>query len=509
MRKYGGRDPVDLGDLLIHTPQLQGVGIHLVADQPRYRKRDNGKTRTVKAVYQKSIFSALDTSKVSLRTWEWNSRLAGSRYSLSDIKEIHCCSPFQTLHSLTWVNFQALERDPASSQDNEENFAAAIHSLPSLKRLSLEVSSIVNEKLLPLLPENLESFRIIDCSSVSSDILDVFLVTHGRNLRELVLDHNKLLNLSFLVDLAASSPKLEILKMNMTYYNSYFTFQDSEPQYDTLLLPGEQPTWPASLQVLELLQLRKLHADSAKDLFDSLIKSAPSLLNLRKLVIKASLDSLELGWRDRASFRDEWIGKLQRVFLRHSTPPDPYMRSIEAFKEHKYQVGDGQSAGRVRTGNASSDETLSARPGLRRSGSSRFSHVEILKNTSDSESDSDIAHIPKRRSSRLKEQDDEVYDTRKSPASKAGSSRLRQRLKPSDASRSPEESESGARGTDVVLPDEELFIQGLCEVVDVRIDNQRPTEEQFHENDFLDAEPVGDLDWNGDDTVPGEGYHAW
>lgn len=509
VRKHGGRDPVDLGDLLVHTPQLQGLGIHLVSDQPRYRKRDNARTRAVKAVYQKSIFSALEISKVSLRTWKWNSRLAGSRYSLLDMKEIYCSSPFQTLHSLTLVNFQTLERESASSQGNEEGLAAAITSLPSLKRLSFENSSVVDEKLLPLLPENLESFHIIDCSSITSDILGFFLVTHGRNLRELVLDHNKLLNLSFLVDVGASSPKLESLKMNMMYYNSHFTFQDSEPQYDTLFLPGEEPTWPASLRVLELLQLRKLHADSAKDFFSSLINSAPSLMNLRKLIIKASLDSLELGWRDRASFRDKWIGKLQHVFLRHSTPPDPHMRSIGIFKENQRQLGNVHRSDRKETGNAARNETPSGRPGLRRSGSSRFSHVEILRNAIDSDSESDVTHLPKRRSSRLKQQDDKSDDASKSPASRTTSSRLRRRLKRSDVSGSTEESDTCAGSTDEVRPEEEIYIQGLCEVVDIRIDNQRPTEEQFHENDFLDEEPDGDEDWNGDDTLPGEGSHAW
>ncbi|KAI4128402.1 MAG: hypothetical protein LQ347_004190 [Umbilicaria vellea] len=425
------------------------------------------------------------------------------------MKEIYCSSPFQTLHSLTFVNLQTLERESAPSQSNEEGLAAAITSLPSLKRLTFENSSVVNENLLPLLPENLESFHVIDCSSITSNILGIFLVTHGRSLRELVFDHNKYLNLSFLVDLGASSPKLESLKMNMMYYNSHFTFQDSEPQYDTLFLPGEEPTWPASLQVLELLQLRKLHADSAKALFSSLIDSAPSLMNLRKLIIKASLDSLELGWRDRASFRDEWIGKLQHVFLRHSTPPNLHMRSIGIFQEHQRQLGSVQSNDRKEIGNAAGNETPLGRPGLRRSGSSRFSHVEILRNALDSDSESDVTNLPKRRSSRLKQQDDKSDDASKSPASRTSASRLRRRLKPSDTSGSTEESDTGAGSTDDVRPEEELFIQGLCEVVDIRIDNQRPTERQFHEKDFLDEEPAGDEDWNGDDSLPGEGSHAW
>jgi hypothetical protein len=50
-------------------------------------------------------------------------------------------------------------------------------------------------------------------------------------------------------------------------------------------------------------------------------------------------------------------------------------------------------------------------------------------------------------------------------------------------------------------------IQGMCEVVEVRIDNLRPTETQATEADFLDDERSGDSDWNGEgDEV--EGY-AW
>ena len=44
-----------------------------------------------------------------------------------------------------------------------------------------------------------------------------------------------------------------------------------------------------------------------------------------------------------------------------------------------------------------------------------------------------------------------------------------------------------------------MHIQGMCDEVDVRIDNLRPREEQFHESDFLDSEPSGDEEWNGVD----------
>jgi hypothetical protein len=48
----------------------------------------------------------------------------------------------------------------------------------------------------------------------------------------------------------------------------------------------------------------------------------------------------------------------------------------------------------------------------------------------------------------------------------------------------------------------------MCDIVNVRIDNQRPTEMQYNENDFLDDELSGDEDWDGDDFEPAAG-HAW
>jgi hypothetical protein len=52
---------------------------------------------------------------------------------------------------------------------------------------------------------------------------------------------------------------------------------------------------------------------------------------------------------------------------------------------------------------------------------------------------------------------------------------------------------------DMVMKTLEIHIQGMCDEVDVRIDNLRPREEQFHESDFLDSEPSGDEDWAGVD----------
>ena len=56
-----------------------------------------------------------------------------------------------------------------------------------------------------------------------------------------------------------------------------------------------------------------------------------------------------------------------------------------------------------------------------------------------------------------------------------------------------------------------LFRQGKCNIVDLKIDCQRPTEMQVNEDDFLDEEVSGDEDWNGEDDFEVEdgGGYAW
>lgn len=53
------------------------------------------------------------------------------------------------------------------------------------------------------------------------------------------------------------------------------------------------------------------------------------------------------------------------------------------------------------------------------------------------------------------------------------------------------------------------YVQGLCDVVSIRIDNLRPADTQFSEGDFLNSEESGDEDWNGEDWEPGDDGHAW
>lgn len=518
-RKYKGRPPINLGDLVRLTPQLRGLRIHAEANNLKWNHRMYTNSHS-KITYLAWIFDALQSQRIALREWIWNAEMSGQACFAPKLGDIHSTSAFQRLSTLTFNNY-------AERHSTEEELADAIKTLPQLKRLVFRLSLIVNKKLLPLLPHQLESLEIVECPSLTSPVLSMFLSTHGQELLQLILDHNQALDLSFLTGLAEACPKVQTLGMNLRFYNSHYSFADMDPKFDALLSEDETPTWPASLANLDLLHLRKWNLNVAERFFSSLVDSAGSLPKLRRLNIKASLD--ESGWRDRVNFRDKWTSRLEQVFLRVSEPPSPHFRSMGAFKAYK-------------------DRLTQQCPSLRVAPkqSRKFSHVEIRHDTPevtpDSESDSDVPLATIRRSRRLKQQDisqrtrrikrnqesdessssesgDNDEDAYTSP--KASSSlyrhRPRRRKKGSDESSSSEDSALDDDAAGEKAPEEvgrctskedDFHIQGLCDVVHVLFDNLRPTEEQLNESDFLDDERSGDEDWNGDVDM-GEGGYAW
>ena len=318
IRRRAGRDPIDLGDLICYTPQIRGVRIHLMTDLPINHKTPS---RTgPKALYSQSIFAALQSKQIRLKEWIWNALMIGKRFCGSKLVDVHKTSSFQSLQDLTFINY-----DATSSSEGE--LAMALNALPCLKRLSFKASNILNARLLPLLPPHLERLEIMNCSELRSDIFTAFLTEHGEYILELLLDHNKSLNLSFLASLASSCPRIQELRINLRFYNTHFTFQNSEPKFDCLLLAHERPAWPQTLRRLELFHLRKWNLETAEVFFSSLVDSALQLSSLRYLDIKASLG--ESGWRDRVHFRDKWVARLQHTFLRLSPEPRPFRRRCQ------------------------------------------------------------------------------------------------------------------------------------------------------------------------------------
>jgi hypothetical protein len=553
---------LDLHGLIYNCPRLLDLELYHQKDMSPYRRLDE----TVKWSYPEALFEALNKnvtgSATNLRSWRWSSRMAGKKWPIDSLLGVHKNPSFAGLRKIAFVNYQKPPvRKNIADPKHEKLLADSLSVLP-LEHLIFESSTLVNKILLPLLPTNLKQLELINCWEVTSEDFAPFLLTHGNALRSLNLNHNASLNLSFLTVLGNACPELEILKMNLTYYNVHSTYHNSEPWYEKLLGIDEIPSWPASLQSIELTQLRSWDIETAKMFFQSLLHSAPSLVNLRRLIIKAIINT---SWRDRSSFRDEWVGAFTRMFKRRWTPPNPHIRFPRAYSafKNRHQNPDymaveeserrvmAQSLPKQGPDTASEESGLVSPPtsnlgpgngsgliSLRKSSNSIANRetrgdkedegIEQAKNEPD-------VSTRTRHSSRLasiKSSHELVLHDRVSGRNQSDINRPSQRelkrkgvidrelgvlRKIAGIHRPNQENGAGSHDSYSGSDDEPLakrvsknaeVIQGLCDIVFITIDNLRPTETQFVEADFLDSEPEGDEDWDGTEDV-GDTRYAW
>ena len=428
----------DLSQLIERTPQLKALRLYHEQDYyvgyPEYEIPHSRKW-----LYPAKLWSSLHRS-VRLRRFEWNARFISTNELLPLMMAEHAESSFHGLRilRLLHVGCENIQRGEGSPNDQETELAMALMGLPDLRRLDFFECPVLNDHLFPNLPPKLTHLTITNCEEVSSANLAPFLATHGEHLEELVLNHNRYLGLSFTAGLAESCKNLQRLKMDMTIYDRS-SYHNTEPYFKELIGVAEFPTWPASLQEIELVQLRKWDNTSADVFFNSLVEATPQLRDLRKLVISAIL---RIGWRDRATFRRKWIDTLRHVFQRRSKPPCD-IRTLRNPELVNASMANGNGN---ETGSVGDDRLTSAQ----------------------------------------------------STPSKRQSSRIAQRII------SEAEDEMSALADNDTR--RHLPIQGMCDIVSVRIDNQRPSDTQFNENDFLDDELSGDEDWdakNDADTVFG------
>jgi hypothetical protein len=249
--------------------------------------------------------------------------------------------------------------------------------------------------------------------------------------------------------------------MDLTYYSERVASSDSGALYDELLLPGERPSWPSSLCHLELLHAQKWSSDAADSLFDSLVSSAQALPDLRCLIIHAHID---IPWRDRVGFRDQWTKRLRRVFLRPRRDPSQHLGSLRQYRLWKQTQDSLTSSSNKKIITTSTARTIKMGEG---------STVSNTKPRDDC--------TEPRRSQR-------VAETRASQPSMSEDSAV-------------DSTSSGDSDNEAQKPND-FYIQGLCHKVDISIDNQRPREVLWTERDFLDSEKSGDEDWSeGADDV--------
>ena len=404
------------------------------------------------------LLSVLDKQECHLHSWEWNKRQIAN-----NIRAVHLRPAFGSLHSLRLYN---LDFEPSSAHNRvrsvsdqggeyslSEDLTFALAALPDLRQLEFQNCYIPGIAFLLCLPSNLKAISFVDCHKLVSADVERFLATHGQRLTELVLAHNRDLDMSFTGQLGTSCPMLEVFKMDFNFTSPTSSYYDVEPHFYELLGDSVVPSWPTSLQTLQLERLRKWKVEAAERVFDSLVESAPRLVNLRTLIITAIL---KIEWRDRARFRGHWMQKLERTFLRKSAPPNPNRRSLRTDFET----------------------------------SQPFSGPVLEPTTSPGVFKPAFATVGMRYSLRL-----------------AGKECTRAEEDVSPGSTPSKSTAQGATSEDeLTSPDEP--IHGMCDTVEIRIDNLRPADYLFTAENFQDEEISGDEDWTGQDMEFDEDY-AW
>lgn len=455
---------IDLEHLIKQTPLLDSL--HLYHNYDRvgavYWAQPSATTGRSWS-YPVELFDTMDESGIRLKEWTWNGRFPDTRSVIDQMNSVASRQCLQGLRSLSIVNLAAPWKIKESDSGTlEESLTTALKALPDLEELNIQNCSILNGKVLSSLPSQLRRLSIINCGNFNSTNFKSYLIEHGYQLEELILNGNQALDLWFAENLQALCPRLRLFTMDLTYSDPS-SFHDVDPHYEGVFPDGVMPTWPRALRTINIENLRNLDAGDAESFLRTLIDVAPELKDLRKLSIRILLQAD--GWRERAKLRQIWMPKLEDVFLRKAAPPAPF---IPPFLRRP----------------TPSNTLAPSRPSTSHSTSSSLTTEDSTATTPN-----------KRKSTRIAKRE---LDGLASFAEVFGM------VKPSKRRRFATTADAGIDG------DGEMPRQGMCSEVILHIDGQRPADEQFKEADFLDDEVSGDEEWNGRDVVvEGRGRYAW
>ncbi|KAJ8116744.1 hypothetical protein ONZ43_g4368 [Nemania bipapillata] len=454
---------LQLKQVLKNTPQLVRLELYHPSDEPPYRDLDfNLRWKISKDDLLEGLgflpdgdSSAGDKmSPTILQSWRWNSRLAPIDLTLDRLSDIHALPSFRSLRKVAFVNYQlpsttqfsarARESQEALDRDLQAiaHLSASISALPNLKHLVIESSTLANGSLLERLPKTLAHLELVNCWEITSEDLSVFLMSHGNSLVRLTLKHCQSLSLGFLPVLGTSCPNLAHLEVDLSYFRHHESYADNKPEYATLLEEDQIPTWPSSIQSIEIINMRNWTREAAEMFFGSLMQNAKALPNLRRLEFKVILN---IEWRQRQEMRQSLADQMTRVFKRKSSPPGE-RRTLRQPNGKKWK---------------DADEIDTSRPTVRRSSRSTGS-VATKKKSSSSTKRQAAQTLPVRRSLRS--------------------------LKPISTFDADDEESS----------EDELSL-AEAGTRQSRLDNQRPAERQYDMDDFLDSQDRSETEWNSDE----------
>ncbi|KAI5290276.1 hypothetical protein KEM54_001984 [Ascosphaera aggregata] len=545
-------------DLEVHWPHYTAQKwqlVELVSRMPRLQNlrfleyAQDAPGRTSYFSDWEGLFDALDRNEVRLRSWDWNLSVmrVPRDISLDALSVYHTRPCFTSLRTLRFVNFNdevlslLLMREPAPQPHHHhhhhhqqqhqihhvlpatdelasmpivgQSLAEAVKMLPTLQHLEFSHCSILDEGALLNLPNNsLRSLTLDSCKYLTSRTFTLFLASHGTQLKELTVKHNPSLTMSFITNLATLCPNLEVLKFGFNadgpiINTSTITIPDEEGQgsngiYKTIITLSDEgydpPTWPKTLQHLEIDRPGRWSERTAVDVFNSLLDCAHELKDLRVLIINAILT---IEWRSRASFRKKWEAKFEKAFRRCSEPPNPTWCTLG------YKSGGGAD------GKSDDARTLSPAGSEPIPLSKSRPRRQITRVTSYRDGDTDDEDGDGDDGGRYEDDDNDDDDAefkstsgRTTATATASTNSTRTTRSSTDPTNngSGRNSNSNNNEDDLEVP----HVQGMCDVVRIRMDNMRPTDILRTADEFVDTESSGDEEWNGQDEVFEDGY-AW
>ncbi|OTB10217.1 hypothetical protein K445DRAFT_323161 [Daldinia sp. EC12] len=493
-----GTNYLNLQTVVQNLPRLSSMELYHESDEPPYRKLDEHvrfKCAADDLMQTLAGRKASDTTApTQLKSWRWNSRLTSDSLSLDKLAGFHLNSSFASLQKVAFVNYQLASWGLSARQQSSEEIerqnrervtqlSACILALPNLEHLILESCTLVNGLLLDQLPTSLKHLEFINCWELTAEDLGGFLLTHGNHLQSLTINHCQSLSLAFLPVLRSACPNLQHLYMDLSYFRHHEHYADNKPEYDVLLTENDVPAWPSSIRSIEILHMRKWGRRAAETFFQSLVRSASDLPHLRRLALRIALD---IGWRQRQEFREFWVDKMATIFKRKTRPPKDF-KAVRAppvrpqrqdqRKELKPKMLTPASLPKRRSTRIAN---LSPAPTSSEGEPNYLSKAELTRASA-------ISRELKRLKGSgllLKERDaDDEESEDELAADHSDQSQLERKV----------------RKVSRPLPDDE-FIHGLCDVVDIQVDNHRPMERQFDMEDFLDSPEESDPDWDGGDA---------
>ncbi|KAI1494310.1 hypothetical protein F5X96DRAFT_618261 [Biscogniauxia mediterranea] len=485
-RKQNGRQ-ASLRDLAHNLPRLSDLELYHPFDDPPYRELDHrirwhfsedDLFETFAPVANGDSSFGDKTTITQLQSWRWNSRLAPEAFGIENLAQVHLNPSFASLRRVAYVNYQLPSwgqstrlRDSPQMRERDQRtvvqFADSISALPNLEHLIIESSTLANGSLLGRLPKTLKHLELINCWEIISEDLAEFLATHGNSLRKLTLKHCQSLSLSFLPILGASCPDLTHLDVDLSYFQHHDAYRDNKPEYASLLEEDQVPTWPASMQSITIIHMRNWSLEAAEMFFQSLIRSARDLPHLRRLEFKVILD---IAWRQRQELRKSLVEKMTRIFKKRVELPKELETLDSEEDSHKSLVVPIRRSTRIADKMSEPNSPEGCMSATNRRELPRIS--SIGKN---------LRKLRIRQS--ICDADDEDSEDELAAGHMNDTQPLQKQQRAKKHSNNKDE-----------------FIHGLCEIVDIQVDNKRPMERQYEMDDFIDSPEESDPEWDGEDS---------